>query len=480
VARNALLLVAGQAATTVLAIVLSAALGRALGPSDFGVFFLVTTMSAFAYVIVEWGQPLLVIRAAAREPLRSGELLGTALVLRAVVAVLVSAPLGLVSWALGYGPRTTAFAVAMVLAQLPAFLAQGYGMAFRAADHMGRDAAVSVAVKAIALALTLPALAIGLGIPGVIAAQAAAGLAALAVAARLHAGLGLSRPRVSRAVAREIVGAGVPILGMTGAAAVQPYLDAIILAQLAPAQAVGWFGAARIVIGTLMAPATILAAASYPALARTAGDPAALRAALRGALRPVLALAALASAGTYLFAEAAIRLIYGAEGFGPAARILQVFAPGFFLLFVDILLGHAIYATGRGNGFAVAKVASVAGAVALDLALVPLFQARHGNGGIGIVVAFAVSEVLVFAGAAWVLRRELEPAAFVDGARALAAAAVTVVAVRSLPALPLAAGLAACVAAFAAASLVVGLASREDLARVAGLVVRRSAPTTLR
>ncbi len=477
-ARNALFLVAGQAATTVLAVVLSAALGRALGPGDFGIYFLVTTMSAFAYVIVEWGQPLLVIRAAAREPARSGELLGTALALRVAAAVAVAAPVGLVSWALGYGPRTTGFAVAMVFAQLPAFLAQGYGMAFRAADHMGRDAAVSVAAKATALAATLPALALGHGIPGVIAAQAVAGAAALAVASRLHTGLALPPPRVSRAVAREIVAAGAPILAMTAAAAAQPYLDAIILSRLAPASAVGWFGAARIVIGTLMAPATILAAASYPALARTAGDPAALRAALRGALRPVLWLAALASAGTFLFADAAVRLIYGETGFAPAARILQVFAPGFFLLFVDILLGHVIYATGRGTGFAIAKVASVAAGAALDLVLVPAFQARYGNGGIGIVVAFALSEVLVFAGAAWVLRRALEPALAGDVARAVAAAVVTVLALRALPAVPLAAGLVACVAVFAAASVLVGLASRRDLARVAALVARRSAPTT--
>jgi len=479
VARNALLLVAGQAATTALAIVLSAALGRGLGPRDFGVFFLVTTMSTFAYVIVEWGQPLLVIRAAAREPARSGELLGTALALRAVVAVLVSAPVGLVCWALGYGPRTTALAAAMVFAQLPAFLAQGYGMAFRAADRMGRDAAVSVATKAIALAVTLPALALGLGIPGVIAAQALAGVAALAVAVRLHRGLGLPPPRLSRPVARELLAAGAPILAMTGAAAVQPYLDAIILSRLAPADAVGWFGAARIVIGTLMAPATIVAAASYPALARTAGDSAALRGALRGALRPVLWLAALASAGTFLYADAAIGLIYGA-GFLPAARILQAFAPGFFLLFVDILLGHAIYATGRGNGFAVAKVGSVAAGVALDLALVPLFQARHGNGGLGIVVAFALSEVVVFAGAAYVLRRELTPAAGADVARAVGAAALTVAALRALPVLPLAAGVAACVATFAAASLLFGLASRRDFAHAAALVGRRSTATTFR
>ena len=175
VARNALLLVIGQAATTALAIVFSAALGRSLGATDFGVYFLITTMSTFAYVVAEWGQPLFVIRQTAREPARSGDLLGTALALRVALSVAVTLPAALVAWALGYGARTIALLVLLILATLPLFLAQGYGMVFRARDQMGRDAAVSVANKAAALALALPALAMGAGIPGVIAALAVAG-----------------------------------------------------------------------------------------------------------------------------------------------------------------------------------------------------------------------------------------------------------------------------------------------------------------
>src|SRR6185436_15887002 len=119
-----------------------------------------------------------------------------------------------------------------------------------------------------------------------------------------------------------------------------PYLDAIILSKLAPAVVVGWFGAARNVLGTLLAPAAILGAAAYPHIAR-------------------------ASTG----------LIYGAEGFGAAATILRVFSPALFLIFIDILLGNIIYASGGGTGFAVAKIVSVVVGTALDLVLIPMFQA---------------------------------------------------------------------------------------------------------
>jgi O-antigen/teichoic acid export membrane protein len=474
VARNALHLVAGQAATTGLAILLSAALGRSLGAADFGIYYLITTMCTFAYVFVEWGQPLLVIRRVAREPSRSGELLGTALALRAALAAAVLVPAGLIAWVLGYGVRTTGLVVFLILASLPLALAQGYGMIFRASDQMGRDAVVSVCNKAAALCLTLCALALGTGIPGVILAQAAAGMAAVGLAASLHRRLGAPRLRVCLETSRELVASGAPILAMTAASAVQPYLDAIILSKLAPATVVGWFGAAKNILGTLMAPAVILGTAAYPHISRASADRAALRREVRGAFKPLLWLGALAGTGTYLFARTAIGLIYGSRGFGPAALVLEVFAPGLFLLFVDILLGNVIYASGGGTGFAIAKIVSVLAGTALDVLLIPLFQRQLGNGGVGVVVAFGLSELVVFAGALLVMPRgTLDPAIALDALRATGAAAATILLFRLMPEIPPWAGIPLCVVAFAAGSLAFGLLGRRELSVLGSLVQRR-------
>jgi O-antigen/teichoic acid export membrane protein len=261
---------------------------------------------------------------------------------------------------------------------------------------------------------------------------------------------------------------------VTAAVALQPYLDAILLSKLAPAAVVGWFGAAKNVLGTLMAPAVILGAAAYPGLARASADTAALRKEVRSALRPLLWLGALAGTGTYLFAGTAINLIYGTSGFGPAATILAVFAPGFFLLFIDILLGNIIYASGAGTGFAIAKIGSVVVGTALDFLLIPFFQKHFGNGGIGVVVAFALSEFVVFAGAMIVIRRgTLEAGMALDVARALGAAAATLLLFRVIPPVPPWVGMPLSIAAFAVASLAFGLMGRRDLAVLGTLLQRR-------
>jgi O-antigen/teichoic acid export membrane protein len=246
-----------------------------------------------------------------------------------------------------------------------------------------------------------------------------------------------------------------------------------------PADAIGWYGAARNIMGSLMAPAGIIGAAAFPRLSRAAKDHAEFGAEVRAVLRPILWLGALAAVGTFLFADAAISLVYGNRGgFAPAGMIMKVFAPGFFLLFIDILLGNALTALGRATAFSVGKIVSVVVSTVLDIILVPMLQRRTGNGGIGVVTAFLLSEVCVFGGAVvFMPKGSLGKGAILDFVRALAAAGLTVLALRALPALPLFLGIPLCVLVFGGASVIFGLIRKNDIAMVKELANRRKAKT---
>ena len=69
--------------------------------------------------------------------------------------------------------------------------------------------------------------------------------------------------------------------------------------------------------------------------------------------------------------------------------------PALFLLFIDILLGNILYAVGKVLSFAVVLAAKVIVSAGLCFVLVPILQERTGNGGIGIVLAVALSELMV-------------------------------------------------------------------------------------
>jgi O-antigen/teichoic acid export membrane protein len=463
VARNALYLVIGQVATTILAIVANGALGRSLGAADFGLFFLISSFASLANVLVDWGQQFYGIREVARAPDKGGQLLGTGLVLRATGTVAVCMPVGLAVWALGYDVRTRWFTVAFIALNLPLFLAQFFNVVFRGRDRMELDSTVSVVNKSIALALTLGALHLGLGIGGVMVAQGLAGAVSMGVAALLYGRIATDPVRFSRRAAREMLVGGTAFAMMSLAVYVQPYIDAVLLSKMVPRDTVGWYGAAKTIMGVLFAPAGILATAAFPSLSRAAATPSGFARELRAALRPMLWLGGLAAVGTSLFADTAIRLVYGHRQFGPAADILRVFGPGLFLIFIDMLLGTAMAAMNRAAALSIVKMGSVVLSTVLDVVFIPYFQHRSGNGGIGVVLAFILSEVAMFGGAIALMPRGTVPrGALVDGARAIAAGGLTAALFRLLPTISPWLAIPLCIIAFTILSLSVGLLRRSD------------------
>src|SRR5262249_49182302 len=299
----------------------------------------------------------------------------------AVGTLLIALPAALVAWGLGYDRRTIVFSVVFLLLNIPLFLAQNFGMVFRGRDRMGLDASVSVLNRAAGLVLAFLALRVGWGLWGVMVAQGLAGAVALLLAFRLYSDVSQTPLTFRKETAREILVGGTAIVAITIAVYVQPYLDAVLLSKMVPKDALGWYGAAKSIMGTLLAPSLILGAAAYPRLSRVADDRAQFRTEFAIAQRPMLWLGGRAAVGRWLFAEVAIHVVYGQRQFGPAAVILQVFGLGLFLIFVDVLVGTALTALGRATAFAVAKIASVALALGLELVLIPWFQYRTGNGG---------------------------------------------------------------------------------------------------
>jgi O-antigen/teichoic acid export membrane protein len=470
-ARNAFFLLLGQIASTALSIAFSAALGRNLGAADFGVYFILVSMSTFAYVVVDWGQSAYLIREAARRPEAEDTLLGSALVFRSVGAAGVAVLTLLTASLLGYDARTQGLAGLTVVCALPLALSQPYGFLFRGRDRMDLDAIVTVSAKAITVGLAVPALILGGQLLSVVVVQGLGGAGALLVAILLARRIGLPSPRPSRATIRELLAGGAPIAMFFVAISVQPYIDAIVLSKLTPPPVVGWYGAARNIMGVLFAPASILATAAFPELSRAAADIPTLRRAIRRSLRPLLGLGALGAVGTYLFAGFAVTLIYGRGRFDPAIQVLQLFAPALLLFFIDILLGTVITAVGRTRELAAVKILSVAVSTGLALVMVPFFQTRFGNGGMGLVLAFGSTEVMMLAAYVWLAPPgAFEAAALLDLGRAVASGAATLALFSWLPPMAPWFALPASVVVFAGLALATGLVRWSEISsRLASL-----------
>jgi O-antigen/teichoic acid export membrane protein len=454
----------------VLSVILAAVLGRWLGVVEFGVYYLLVTVSTFAYVFIEWGQNAYLIRESARRPDDVSELLGGALAFRVAVAFVAALVTAKLVKGIGYDSRTEFLALFAVLCGLPLALSQTYVYVFRGRDRMDLEATVAITGKTLTLAVTVPALLLGGGLPAVVVMQSVGGGGALLVAVLLARKIRLKAQRPGRGILQELANGGGPIAVFFLAGAVQPFIDVIVLSKLAPPEVVGWYGAARNIIGVLCAPALILGTASFPELSRTSSSVPDLRHVLRATLRLLFGLGALAAVGTFLFADVAVGIIYGRH-FDPAVAVLQIFSLVFPLFFMDILFANAIIAMGKTKEIAVVKVLSVAVSTGLNFLLIPLFQARLGNGGIGLILAFGSTEILMLSGYLWLLPRgAVDRSALLDFLRTAAAAGGTVGIFWVLPSMTPWLAVPACVAVFVALALASGLILGTDLDKVAVLV----------
>jgi len=290
----------------------------------------------------------------------------------------------------------------------------------------------------------------------------------------MHRSLRLPSLTVTKSTARLLLRDSAPMFTLSLAIAVEPFFNANILYKMASPEVVAAYAAAWTIGGTLIAPATVLAATMYPRMSAAAGDPAEFKRAFERSFRPLLLAAVLGAVGTYLFADVPVALIYGLNKFAAAPEILRAFSLVLLLMYVDLFLANAIFASGRAGGLAKAKVASVVITTGLVFVLVPVCQARFANGGLGVMYAMIIGELLMLIPEVILIRRAVDSHAVGDVVRSLAAGAATVLLFRLLPPFTAFLGIPLCVLAFLGLSFLVGAVKRSDLSMLTQLRGRRA------
>ena len=477
VARNALYLLVGQIVTTALGVVVNATLGRKLGPADFGLLFLITTMTQLPYVVLDWGQSNYVVAEIAYRRSETGTFIGTILTLRLLGSVLAMGVTALALWAMGYDVSTRTLSAIMMVMSLPLFLSQGVSPAFRGYERMDYDAALSIAAKAFVAVSVFTTLVLGGRVLGVVIAQGAAGVFALLFAFRLFRKLGFPPLKPRWDIARETLVGGTALVIFPLGVMAQQYIDTILISKLAPHEVIGWYGAARSFGGTLAAPVLVIGTSLFPRLSYLAAtDRDQLMQEARSALRPMLLVNVLIGVGTYLFADVAIRVLYSRHGFERSVEVLQAIAPSLFFVGLGIYMGTLLNALRKRRRLAMAKVASIGAGIVLTLLLIPWAQNRFGNGGIGAALVSSGSEIVMLLFCLPIL-----PRGFIDrsvasvAVRSLVVGGLTVAAGRLVQSWPVPLRLAIVLSAFVGFSAMLGLIRSSDRALLRGLFGRRSA-----
>jgi O-antigen/teichoic acid export membrane protein len=397
VLRNTLFLAAAQVLGMPMSILTNAVMARYLGPVAFGYIYIGTTFNAFGFLIVEWGLGGALPALVAVDPSRAGRLLGTSMVWRGLMSVVAYGALDILCRLLGYPPEVRVVVALVFVGYAVSAISNAGQWAILGLERADVAAYRQLLEQTATLLIVAPILLLGGGVNATMVGHAAATVVAL-----VYIGFALRASAIGQLsfdvdALKTLLRRGTPFVATGLVMVLQPTIDAAFLSKLAPAAVVGWHSAARRLIGFLVFPVTSLVGALYPTLCRLqATDQEAFGQTVKSALRTTSLLVVPVALGCALYPDIGIGL-FDRASFGPAEDNLRLMSILLFLFYFTMILGVSISAAGRQRAWAVVQSLCVGVSLVLDPLLIPWFQRRTGNGGLGLCVAAIVSEILVLA-----------------------------------------------------------------------------------
>ncbi len=428
VLRNVGFLFVAQLAATPLSVLVNVVAARSLGPDDFGQIYLATTFSAFAFLFVEWGQGATLTAMIARDRAHAGTILGSGLAWRAAALPAVALVLFAGCWLLAYDRSFLRVLALVMLASAFGTVSLACVDVFRGFERSDFSARAYVAWQFLTAMVVVPTLLLGGRLDAYLLAQVAcAAIGALALL-RCLPPIGVHPLAVRRSAMRALATAGSSFLVFNIVIALQTNVDAVFLSRLATPDAIGWNAVARKLVGVLIFPASAIIGALYPTLCRLHGtDPLAFAGTARAALRATLIGAVPLALGCALYPGIGIGL-FGPLAYGPAQDNLRVLAIFVLLVYGSMPIGSTLAAAGRQRAWALVQLACVIVSAVADPLLIPWFQRSVGNGGLGVCVSTAASEVLMVAAGIWLLPRGIIDRSLVRALALVLAAGLAMVA----------------------------------------------------
>jgi O-antigen/teichoic acid export membrane protein len=389
-AANTLVQAVGTVAASLIGFFTFVAITRGLGPEAFGDFTAATVFLLIPVVLADVGLSAALLREISADPARTEPAMRAALPLRALIAV------GAVAVGVGVGlaaPFNEQTKVAILIASGGAVLTiMTFALqpVLQAQLKMHWSVGANLAGRLVTLVLTLGALAVGYGFETVVAAHVI-GIATTFLLHLLAVALIVPLwPVIDTRYWRRLVGGSVALGLAIALSQIFFRVDAVLLALLASAEEVGYYGAAyKFVELAVLIPAAA-GASVFPPLMRfiATGDPRAIGL-VQKAFDVLLAASVPLTIVMLAYPDELIVLAAGEE-FSEAAPALRLLAPYALFAFANGLLWRVVMATHRDRLLLATAVFVLAANVLLNLIFIPIYG-FEGAAVIAVVTEAAVA-----------------------------------------------------------------------------------------
>ena len=419
--RNTGIQAISQVITWVLSWFLLVLLPRYLGDSGFGkLFFAVSYCGLFGTLVNLGVNTFLVREVAVLHPSpdisleenarrRTGlqALLSNVLTMKLVLATVVFLLQSALIYCLPYDPLIRQAVVIIGFGSCLGAISQTLGGAFQGLERMLAPNLAQIAEKMIVTGGCALLLWMGAGLLPICWVYSAAAVVSFGMQLGLLLRCEPFGLAWDRALLRRIFVGGFPFLIWVIFGEIYLRIDVLMLSLMTSDAVVGWYGAATRLYGTLLFIPNILSMAVFPAMMRLGGggviDEAVFARSSERVLNLLLFTTIPVSAGAIIIARPLVRLLYGDGPFQHAAANLEVLGFSALLVCVDMVLGTVLIARGKERPWAGIAIAAAVFNPLLNLWAIPLTTRLYGNGGIGASAATALTELLMMAGALWLM-----------------------------------------------------------------------------
>lgn len=363
-----------------------------LGVEEAGVYFLAVSFATLFGRVSYWGLDQLLTRDVAMAPERANQSTVNFLVVRALLAGLMTAILYAVVVLLGYAPHTSRVILLLGLTVLPDSLINICQSVFMAHERMGYLAVSSLLNGSVRVVAGVLALIGGLGLEGVAVGLLLASLSTLALLGYLVR-TRLFRPRweIDWAFSRRQLRAGLPFLLIGMFFILENQLDVILLSRMRDEHQVGLYGAASTVISALLLVPFAFQTAVFPVMSRLyATAPAALDRLHVQSLKYLLLAGLPVAVGVTILGPDIVTVAFG-KAFAASAPVLQCLVWSLFLIFVNIPSARLLVVSDRQRVIAAILLTTLTINVVLNVLLIPRWGAA------GSAVARVISTSVLFA-----------------------------------------------------------------------------------
>ncbi|MFI5251240.1 MAG: flippase [Bacteroidota bacterium] len=408
IAKNTSVMMASQVITWISSFILMLLLPRYLGTEDYGRLYLAISLSLISQSVIEFGGPFLVAKEISRSADKAAMMLSNSLILRFTLWIISTLAIIGISFAFGYSSQVRLLIAILGISKLWEGSGRVISSCFQGFEMMQFPSLGAIVEKIVVAALGVAALLTGFH----------AILIAIIMAMSTFINFGIQAFYIRRLIprippfdwseVRYLIKAGVPYFLWSVCAIIYYRIDAVMLSLMAPERVVGWYGAAYRLFDVLMFLPSIYSTALFPVLSKSWGkNDQVLAQTTQKSVDYILLAGIPISIIIFTFSRQIIELLFGLKEYGPSVVLLQIFAVGLLLVYIDFILVSTIIASEKTRQWTIAAFFAMLLNPLLNYFFIPYTEVHMGNGGIGSAIATHITEFAVMCMALYLVPRSI-------------------------------------------------------------------------